>query len=103
MNMVKVVGTVAVLVAATLFLTGASSNAKKLILKEDLHIVRPGQTVWGIATKYMPQQEGTKDVRELVHDIRERNGLKLGNCTVHPGQVLVIPLQISEKQAKENL
>lgn len=51
--------------------------------------VKSGDTVWGIAAKYVSDQE---DVRELAQAIKEVNGLN-HNVQIFPGQVLKIPLK----------
>ncbi len=48
------------------------------------HVVRPGDTLWAIATE---RYEG--DPREVVWRIRERNGLE--SALLQPGQVLDMP------------
>jgi len=51
--------------------------------------VKSGDTVWGIATKYVTDQE---DIRELAQAIKEVNGLN-NNVQIFPGQVLKVPLK----------
>ncbi len=51
--------------------------------------VKSGDTVWGIATKYVTDQE---DVRQLAQAIKEVNGLN-NNVQIFPGQVLKVPLK----------
>jgi hypothetical protein len=73
-------------------LGGFDSPRYKLVLKN--HVVSEGQTIWGIAIKYMPKQDEYRDVRKLVYDIRCANGKdgELMDCTLYPGQELIIPL-----------
>ena len=52
---------------------------------EASYVVRPGDTLWEIATR---QYDG--DPREGVWRIRERNGLRSADGLM-PGQVLVLP------------
>lgn len=64
---------------------------------EKKHTVSQGQTVWGIATKYIDQQDKVKDLNEWVYIIRKVNhleGQKLRN--MQPGDVLTIPLEVKE-------
>lgn len=87
---------IAVCFAAVVFLTGG----KGLHYAEQnrLHIVAPGQTIWGIATRYMPEQNKTRDIRELIYDIGKENNLH--NYHIEPGQQLVIPLWVEVKENK---
>lgn len=84
----KVFLTIAVLLAALIFLTGG--RGVKYAVEHRTHTVTSGQTVWGIATKYLPEQDRTKDVRELAYDIGRANNLR--EYAIQPGDVLVIPL-----------
>ena len=81
-------------IALMVILSGAFTTwgmgHKEYTINTATHVVREGQTLWGIATEYMPEQEKTRDVRELVHDIEQANGLH--NKFIQPGMVLAIPL-----------
>lgn len=81
-------------IALMVILAGAFTTCgmghKEYTINTATHVAREGQTLWGIATKYMPEQEKTRDVRELVHDIEQANGLR--NKYIQPGMVLAIPL-----------
>lgn len=70
--------------------TTCGMGHKEYVVNNATHVVREGQTLWGIATKYMPEQEKTRDVRELVYDIEQANGLR--NKFIEPGMILAIPL-----------
>lgn len=82
--------TIAALLAAMIWLTGG--KGVQYAIEQRTHTVSSGQTVWGIATKYMPEQEKTRDVRELVYEIGELNSLPKRNWNIQPGDVLIIPL-----------
>lgn len=82
--------TIAALLAAMIWLTGG--KGVQYAIEQRTHTVSEGQTVWGIATKYMPEQEKTRDVRELVYEIGELNSLPKRNWNIQPGDVLIIPL-----------
>lgn len=82
--------TIAALLAAMIWLTGG--KGVQYAIEQRTHTVSAGQTVWGIATKYMPEQNKTRDVRELVHEIGKLNGLPKRNWNIQPGDVLIIPL-----------
>ncbi len=49
-----------------------------------VHVVRPGDTLWSIATRLNPSQ----DPRSLVHQLVETNGLKGG--VIRAGQALYL-------------
>lgn len=60
------------------------------------YYVGEGETLWEIASEHMIEQDKTRDVRELVHDIAEYNGLH--GKTLQAGQMIIIPL---EKEVKK--
>ncbi|CQR73619.1 LysM domain/BON superfamily protein [Sporomusa ovata DSM 2662] len=51
--------------------------------------VKPGDTVWQIAAKYMTDKD---DVREIVFEIRRINKLD-NDAKVYPGQALKVPVK----------
>lgn len=55
----------------------------------DTVYVKPGDTVWQIASKYTTDKD---DVREVVFEIRKINKLD-NNASVYPGQVLKVPVR----------
>ena len=89
MKTVKVFLVVAALLAALIFLTGG--RGVKYAAENRYHTVSAGQTIWGIAAKYLPHQDRTRDVRELVYAIGKKNNLQ--GYAIYPGQVLLIPLE----------
>lgn len=92
----KVFITIVALLPATIWLTGG--KGVQYAIEQRTHTVSAGQTVWGIATKYMPEQNKTRDVRELVHEIGKLNSLPARNWNIQPGDVLIIPLAREVKQ-----
>ena len=52
-----------------------------------VHVVEPGETVWDIA-RPVADKEG-QDIREVVYEIQINNDLD-DNCTVRPGQKLIV-------------
>ena len=50
-------------------------------------IVRSGDTLWGIASTYL---DTSKDIRELVREIRILNGIDPGS--IYPGQIIKVPV-----------
>lgn len=55
----------------------------------DTVYVKPGDTVWQIATKYASPKD---DIRDVIFEIRKINKLD-NNANVYPGQVLKIPVR----------
>ena len=49
-----------------------------------VHLVKPGDTLWSIATKYY-----AGDPREGVWRLQERNNV--GGTTIRPGERIVVP------------
>lgn len=70
--------------AVFLLLTSADAEAKAATPVE--HVVAPGETLWALAATVA--DEGA-DVRPIVADIQELNGL--ASATIQPGQVLLLP------------
>lgn len=94
MKTAKVFLTIAALLAAMIYLTGG--KGVQYAVEQRQHTVSAGQTIWGIAMRYMPEQDRTQDVRELVYEIGRANNLK--GYKIQPGDVLVIPLQVEVKR-----
>ncbi|WZL71416.1 LysM peptidoglycan-binding domain-containing protein [Clostridiaceae bacterium 35-E11] len=53
----------------------------------EMHI-KTGDTIWGIAKKFTPQD---KDIRKTIHEISSVN--KLCSFEIYPGQIIKIPVQ----------
>lgn len=56
------------------------------------HTVTEGECLWDIAAYYMDKQDGVKDRRRLIWDIRQANKIE-DPGRLQPGQVILIPLQ----------
>lgn len=84
----------AALVAAAVFVSGYSTTQLTVVTRT--HTVISGDTLWDIAWRYMPQQDGTRDVHELIYNIRRANGMER-QALIAPGQVLIIPLEVEAK------
>lgn len=68
-------------------LIGGAADAEEPPGPVTEHVVRPGDTLWEIASTHVGDGE---DVRFVVEAIRERSGLTTSDLQV--GQVLLIPL-----------
>ena len=53
--------------------------------------VKSGDTVWGIATKYVTDGD---DIRDLTQAIKQLNGLN-NNTQIFAGQVLKVPIKVN--------
>lgn len=84
---------VVLLVAAAVFCSGAFGT--EYAVENRTHSVRIGETLWDVACEYMPQQDGTKDIWELIFNIQQANNLDK-NAVLMPGQTLVIPLEVKK-------
>lgn len=65
------------------------SDAKQAVIFSDQYeqyVVRPGDTLWGIAKAHSNGQ----DIRHLVWEIQEVNGI---TPLIHPGQTLWVPVR----------
>lgn len=81
------------LIAAAVFVSGYGVTRA---VTYQSYYVGEGETLWEIASEHMVEQDKTRDVRELVHDIAEYNGLH--GKTLQAGQMIIIPL---EKEVKK--
>ncbi|HLI56901.1 MAG TPA: LysM peptidoglycan-binding domain-containing protein [Actinomycetota bacterium] len=50
-----------------------------------VHIVAPGETLWGLAERYAPRE----DPRQYIYDLDRINNLKDG--PIFPGEKLTLP------------
>ena len=64
--------------------------------EKHIHTVAAGQTVWEIATIYLPKQDMDMSVGELVHKIYKVNGID-PKLYIQPGDKLIIPLEMEVK------
>ena len=86
------------LVAAALLCSSFAES--KLHHVEVTYYVQSGETLWSVASRYMEQQNKCTDVRELIDDIRRKNGM-MGNdlqSKWQPGQEIIIPLEVRDEK-----
>lgn len=80
------------LIAAAVFCSGGIGN--HYAAETRTHSVRIGETLWDVASSYMNQQDKYDDVRALMYDIEQANGMDMKTRhSLKPGQVLIIPLE----------
>ena len=91
--MKRLVGLAVLLIAAVVFVSGYGVTRA---VTYQSYYVGEGETLWEIASEHMVEQDKTRDVRELIHDIAEYNGLH--GKTLQAGQKIIIPL---EKEVKK--
>lgn len=89
--MVKKLAFCCFIVAVAVLVSGYTAT-KVVTYKQ--YTVTAGQTIWQIADEHMRQQDKTRDIRELVYDITEYNGLR--NKHLQPGDVIIIPLEVKK-------
>ena len=78
-----------VLLAGAVVARASDTGATQPVVAEEiLHTVTSGETLWEIGTLYTDPGE---DVRDTIHDIRDRNGL--ADSLIRVGDVLRIPIE----------
>ena len=92
----------AFIAAATLFLGAVNpwDDGKNAVLVEETYVVRPGDTLWGIAEKYVAKNTGTRryileyksGMEELNPWLMERHGM------IYPGDRLKLTYWVEEEK-----
>ncbi|HYH24781.1 MAG TPA: LysM peptidoglycan-binding domain-containing protein [Blastococcus sp.] len=77
--------TVGVVSVGTAVLRGDGDGDGLQLMGTSSVVVQPGDTLWSIARSVADD----RDVREVIHSIRQANGLESGD--IAPGQVLQLP------------
>ena len=78
----------------------AYDDGKNAVLVEEIYIVRPGDTIWGITETYLQKNTGThryileykSGIEELNPWLVERKGL------IHPGDEIKVTYWVKEEQ-----
>lgn len=86
------------LIAAALMCSGLTEPKTHHV--EATYYVQSGETLWEVATNYMPHQAKHRDVRNLIDDIRWANKMEGNagfNAKWQPGQRIVIPLEVADE------
>ncbi len=83
------------MVAVAFMVSGWLSPAEYRTEKR-VHTVTAGQTVWEIATVYLPKQDKKMTIGEFVHKIYKVNNID-PRLYLQPGDKLIIPLEMEVK------
>lgn len=73
-----------VVMALVLTIVYGTAQARKEAPQIESHIVRPGDTLWGIAAA----NRGTTEIRKYIYQIQTLNEL---GSTIYPGQTIILP------------
>ena len=96
----KAIAGAAIAVAAILCAGMATEDdGQNAVLVEEVYIVRPGDTIWGIAEEYVAKNTGTRryileyksDMEALNPWLLDRKGL------IHPGDEIRVTYWVNEK------
>lgn len=93
MKKMLIVGAMALVAAACL----SCQFGKSYALTNEYYTVKAGDTLWGIAESYYPQEQKITNFNEFVHNVRRENGFTSGRKMLQPGDVIVIPLHCEVK------
>lgn len=107
MKSIKIFILLAFALAALIFCTGGrglTGRAYSYIwptysVERVSHTVHHGDTLYSIAYLYVSQQDRWDDLRGIVMDIKQANGLGDGDVYwLDPGRKIIVPLQREVKQ-----
>ena len=90
---------------AAILLAGACNpwDNGHAVLVEEVYVVRPGDTLWGIAEEYLAKNTGTKRyILEYKSGIEENNPWLLDRKgVIYPGDQLTLTYWVKEEDAGE--
>ena len=105
MNGKKIIAGSAIALAAILLVGACSpqSDGRNAVLVEEVYVVRPGDTIWGIAETYCAKNTGTRryileyksGMEELNPWLMERHGM------IYPGDKLTLTYWVKGEEEKE--
>ena len=81
----------------------AQEDGKNAVLVEEVYVVRPGDTIWGIAEEYVKKNTGTRryileyksGMEELNPWLLDRNGM------IYPGDKLTLTYWVNGDKEEE--
>lgn len=78
-------------------------DGKNAVLVEETYIVRPGDTIWGIAEEYVAKNTGTKRyILEYKSGMEELNPWLLDRKgEIYPGDKLTLTYWVKNKEEQE--
>ena len=103
MNSKKIIAGGAIALAAILFAGAAGEpwdDGRNAALVEEVYVVRPGDTIWGISETYLRKNTGTRryileykaGMEELNPWLMERHGM------IYPGDEIKVTYWVKEEQ-----
>ena len=84
-------------VVAAAFLVSGWLKPTDYRTEKRIHTVTAGQTVWEIATVYLPKQDKKMTIGEFVHTIYKANNID-PRLYLQPGDKLIIPIITKEEK-----
>ena len=94
-------------IAAAVFLSGATvepfADGRNAVLVEEVYVVKPGDTLWGISETYLRKNTGTRryileyksGIEEMNPWLLERHGM------IYPGDKLKVTYWVKNEEKQE--
>lgn len=73
-------------------ITGFNSG-DRYVKTEVRYVLSNGECVWNVLEEYFDKQDRIRNLNEFVYTVRAANGLTQSRKVLHPGDVLIIPLE----------